>query len=369
MSGGNTVKSIITDGVPAYHYRPSKGWINDPNGLVWFKGYYHIFYQHAPHFETPWHESMHWGHARTKDFVHFEELPPALYPDRDYDKDGCWSGTAVVRDDVLYLFYACVCGETQAVGTACSSDGIHFEKYEGNPVIAAFPPDGSPDFRDPAVCFADGRYRCVMASGNREKHTAVLLLYESEDLLNWRYCGVMREWQNARFAECPSFVKFGDRYLLAASVCREDGHSFSLAVGSFENGRFLVESEGEVDKGPDRYAGQIFSDENGRALLISWVPGWNYAGYAARDIGCMSVPAEITFDDGKLCAFPVDEVSRFMKNEDPALERTESGFRIKREGREDVVYTGEIKSLHCLRDEYILEVFVNGGEEVYTALL
>ena len=102
MSGGNTGKNMINS-IPAYHYRPSKGWINDPNGLVWFKGYYHIFYQHAPHFEIPWHESMHWGHARTKDFVHFEELSPALYPDRDYDKDGCWSGTAIVKDDTLYL--------------------------------------------------------------------------------------------------------------------------------------------------------------------------------------------------------------------------------------------------------------------------
>ncbi len=143
--------------MPKYHYRPEKGWINDPNGLVHFKGYYHIFYQHSPHFETPWKESMHWGHARTKDFIHYEELPVALFPDMDYDRDGCWSGTAIVKEDILYLFYACVCGGNQAVGIAYSSDGIRFEKYSGNPVISSYPPDGSPDFRDPAVCFADGR--------------------------------------------------------------------------------------------------------------------------------------------------------------------------------------------------------------------
>ena len=73
---------------PAWHYRPEKNWINDPNGLVYFQGYYHVFYQHAPHFEAPWHEAMHWGHARTKDFLTWEELPIALAPDRDYDRDG-----------------------------------------------------------------------------------------------------------------------------------------------------------------------------------------------------------------------------------------------------------------------------------------
>ena len=66
-----------------YHYKPKKGWVNDPNGLVYFKGYYHIFYQHAPNFETPWKEPMHWGHARTKNFIDWEELPVALFPDRD----------------------------------------------------------------------------------------------------------------------------------------------------------------------------------------------------------------------------------------------------------------------------------------------
>ena len=65
-----------------YHYRPSKGWVNDPNGLVYFQGYYHVFYQHAPDYETPWKQPMHWGHARTKDFLKWEELPVALFPDK-----------------------------------------------------------------------------------------------------------------------------------------------------------------------------------------------------------------------------------------------------------------------------------------------
>ena len=131
-----------------YHFKPKKGWINDPNGLVYYKGYYHVFYQHAPDFEVPWQQPMHWGHARTKDFLSWEELPVALYPDRPYDNNGCWSGTAIVKDDVLYLFYASVAEEekTQTVSVAYSLDGIHFEKYVKNPVIDRYPADGGPIF-------------------------------------------------------------------------------------------------------------------------------------------------------------------------------------------------------------------------------
>ena len=89
---------------------------------------------------------MHWGHARTKDFLQWEELPIALYPDREYDKGGCWSGTAIVKDDTLYLFYASIDEKTKAqtVSAAYSSDGIHFEKYPGNPVIKHYPSAGGP---------------------------------------------------------------------------------------------------------------------------------------------------------------------------------------------------------------------------------
>lgn len=79
---------------PKFRFSTKKGWINDPNGLVFFNGYYHIFYQHSPNFEKPWQENMHQGHARTENFLEYEELPVALFPDMPYDKDGCWSGTA-----------------------------------------------------------------------------------------------------------------------------------------------------------------------------------------------------------------------------------------------------------------------------------
>ncbi len=359
-----------------YHFKPQKGWINDPNGLVYFQGYYHVFYQHSPDYEVPWHQPMHWGHARTKDFLHWEELPVALCPDKPYDAGGCWSGTAIVKDEVLYLFYASVLPpeeekyKVQTVSVAYSTDGIHFEKYEHNPVIATYPSEGGPDFRDPALAYIDGKYYCVMATGNEVLQAGRLLLYQSEDLLNWEYDGIMSEWEKARFAECPSFMQSGDKFLLTASVSKLDyRHFFSVMYGSFIDGKFTAEIVGEVDKGPDQYAGQVFLDPKGRTIMMSWIPGWKYKRFAERDVGCMSVAKELSLVDGKIYGYPVEEVQHLLKDSDPSVQRTQTGFIIERNGRDPVVYEGEITDLKILRDEYIVEVFVNGGQSVYSVLL
>ncbi len=358
-----------------FHFQTEKGWVNDPNGLVYFNGYYHIFYQHCPNFEAPWIEPMHWGHARTKDFLTWEELPIALTPDKEYDTNGCWSGTAIVKDDILYLFYASIkkteeTDKFQSVSVAYSKDGIHFEKYEGNPVIPTFPADGGPDFRDPAVCCVDGNYYLIMAAGNPESQTARLLMYQSQDMFHWEYKGIVCQWEQCQYAECPSFMKAGDKFLLSASVRQLDKvHYFSIMYGSFEQGKFTVEYAAEVDKGPDQYAGQIFTDHLGRQILISWVPGWKYKHFREYDVGCMSVPREIKLINGEIYGYPIKELQFLLTDTDPAVKRTENGFVIEREGRDPVVYEGEIKDLKILRDGYIIEVFVNGGKEVYTALL
>ena len=90
-----------------FHFEPKSGWMNDPNGLVYFKGKYHAFFQYYPH--APHWGQMHWGHAVSDDLIHWEELPIALYPDQEYEDDGgCFSGSAVVKDDRLYLVYTSV---------------------------------------------------------------------------------------------------------------------------------------------------------------------------------------------------------------------------------------------------------------------
>ena len=358
-----------------YHFKPQSGWINDPNGLVYFRGKYHVFYQHAPMREVS-DRPIHWGHTATTDFINWEQLPIALYPDREYDDGGCWSGTAIVKDDVLYLFYAgshTPAGadrQTESVCVAYSKDGINFEKYEGNPVIPGFPKDGGPDFRDPAVTQKDGKYYLVMATGNEAAGAARLLLYESEDLFNWNYKGIMSEWKGFKFAECPSFMPYKDKCLLTASVYgNAENHFFSIKYGDFDGKNFAEKLSCSIDRGPDQYAGQAFLDGKGRAILMSWIPGWSWGGVLGKDIGCLSVPKEITVKDGKVFCYPIEELCYLLKESDDAVEITDNGFIIHRGMRDDVVYEGEIKDLKILRDDYIIEVFVNGGEIVYTAVL
>lgn len=182
---------------------------------------------------------------------------------------------------------------------------------------------------------------------------------------------MMSQWQDCRFTECPSFMEVEDGlFLLAALVCPIDKRHFFLVIyGFFENNKFSVCVSAEVDKGPDQYAGQVFRDHLGRNIIISWMPGWAYIGYVAKDIGCMSVPREPKLENGKITAYPVKELRHLLKDDDDAIEWTENGFIVRRDGRDPLVYNGKISDIKILRDVYILEIFLNGGEEVYSVLL
>jgi sucrose-6-phosphate hydrolase SacC (GH32 family) len=111
--------------------------------------------------------------------------------------------------------------------------------------------------------------------------------------------------------------------------------------GSFKNGKFSIEHVGEVDKGPDQYAGQVFRDHKGRNILISWFPGWKYSGYAERDVGCMTCPRQMMLKDGKVYGYPVEEVRHLLTDSDPSVRMTESGFVVERTGREPVIYEAD----------------------------
>jgi beta-fructofuranosidase len=380
---------------PKYHYTPKQHWVNDPNGLCYYKGYYHLFYQHDPDSEFPGMK-MSWGHARTKDFINWEEMPIALSPGDTYDKDGVWSGTAIIKDDVLYVFYASIVNkvnkfDTQTVSVAYSTDGINFTKYEGNPVIDRYPEDGSHDFRDPALVCVDGVYYCVMATGKPELKKARLVYYSSADLLHWKYEGVMQEWDNGKYAECPSIIYDGENLLVTCSVCYLDNrpHEFSVTYGKLIDGKFVPTHSASPEQGPDQYAGQVFRDDKGRNLFISWTPGWRYRGIAnGKNAGTFSIPREIKMVDGKITAYPPKEVLHLLKDSDEFVKITEDGFIVERSAcqiykpdengnpikdylmeRTPVVYKGKIDDIKILRDSYLLEIFLNGGETNFTILL
>lgn len=199
---------------PKAHFTPEIGWINDPNGFVFFRGEYHLFYQFNP-YESVW-GPMHWGHAKSDDLVNWEQLPVALAPDKDYDKDGCFSGSAIVKDDVLWLMYTGhIVNEdgtvSQVQNMAFSTDGIHFEKIEKNPVATA---DGLPeevianDFRDPKIFEKDGHYYSVVATKHQDNVGCIVLL-SSPNLTEWKFESIFLKGEaNQGFVwECPDYFE------------------------------------------------------------------------------------------------------------------------------------------------------------------
>src|SRR2546423_3561670 len=154
---------------PRYHFLPPANWLNDPNGLIHWKGEYHMFYQYNPN--GPFWGTIHWGHAASADLVHWRHLPVALAPTPgSADEHGCFSGCAVDNNGVPTLVYTGVRGEEQLPCIATGSDDmLTWQKYPGNPVIAA-PPDGIDplDFRDHSVWWETDAWYQVIGSGIKD---------------------------------------------------------------------------------------------------------------------------------------------------------------------------------------------------------
>lgn len=307
-----------------YHFMPPAGWLNDPNGLIEYKGKYHLFYQHNP-YDGFW-SCMHWGHAVSEDLVHWEYLPIALAPSESYDdhkKGGCFSGSAVEHDGKLYLIYTGTSnhgrGYEQVQCVACSEDGIHFEKYSGNPVLSA--PEGIPTdfFRDPKVWKKDDTF--YMVCGARKKDYAQALLYRSKDLLNWEFFNVLAESRGewGYMWECPDFFQIGEKFVLMFSPMGAGERTCTYLLGdfSYETGKFNYEICGEIDWGFDYYAPQSFEDSKGRRIIIAWANAWDWMpfwkdwGPTYREgwCGSFAVPREVKLNaDHTLSFVPVEEM-------------------------------------------------------------
>ena len=215
---------------PHFHFLPEKNWMNDPNGLIKWNGQYHLFYQYNPN--GPFHGTIHWGHAVSDDLLHWKDLPLALAPTPDGpDAEDCWTGCAVVHEDVPTLVYTGI--HPQVVCLATSSDDlVTWKKHPANPVIAA-PPDelGSHtggQFRDPFVWKEAGQWHMVIGS-KIEGQGGLVLRYRSVNLLHWEYLGVLlkgdvtqtKPFWTGTVWECPNFFKLDDQYVLVFSVQSE----------------------------------------------------------------------------------------------------------------------------------------------------
>lgn len=344
-----------------YHFEPANGWMNDPNGLIRFGGRYHALFQHYPY--APRWGQMHWGHAVSNDFVHWQELPIALYPDMEYENDGgCFSGSAVEKDGRLYVFYTSVShelGQTQSV--AWSDDGVHFTKYEANPVISKNPL-GSSDFRDPKVTCIDGTYYMVVGTGDNT--SGKVLLFTSDDLLHWTYKNILFEGKDyTPCIECPDFFKLGDRYVLMFSKMNTSERSTIFVVGDFEDGRLVSYSINTPEWGPDFYAPQTFLDGE-RRIMIGWLYHWGKtAPEACPFAGALSIPRGLQIVDDRIQNYPVGEAHYLLRKDSVYVRQNgETLILHDRAGNAVSRHIPGLKTVDILEDTKTVEVFCNGGE-------
>lgn len=316
-----------------YHLMPPIGWMNDPNGFSLYKDQYHLFYQHYP-YDSKWND-MHWGHGVTDDFVNWENVQVALAPDMVYDHKGCFSGTALVEDDVLTLMYTCVNGkkgEIQEQAIASSLDGTHFTKYNENPVVpSAKLPEGiyRGDFRDPKIFKDKDLYYCIAVAKDKD-HGGRVLLFSSKDKKEWDYIRDILpvELDLGTMYECPDFFQLENKDILFLSIIelkREDYRFVNKQSPVYLVGRFMgdkelqIDSIEEIDMGFDFYAHQTVLTKDDRRVMTAWMQAWEESipthelghGWA----GAMILPRELELKGNVLYQKPVREIENYRSNE------------------------------------------------------
>jgi len=301
---------------PQFHFTTRRGWINDPNGLIYHNGEYHLFYQHNP-FERDW-ENMHWGHAVSRDLIHWTELPDALYPDKlgtmfsgstviDYDNT---AGFNKGKTPAMVAIYTAASSDRQVQCVAYSLDnGCTFTKYSGNPVIDSKEMWNSADTRDPKVFWYAPTKHWVMVLNERDGHS----IYTSVNLKNWKYRSHV-----TGFWECPELFELpvdGDKN---NTMWVMYGASGTYMLGSFNGEEFKPVAGKYCYATGSIYAAQTFTNiplGDGRRIQL----GWGRVSHTMMPFnGMMLLPTELTLrttkDGVRLVSIPVKETESLFKS-------------------------------------------------------
>lgn len=294
---------------PSYHFTPLYGWMNDPNGMVYKDGEYHLYFQYNP-YGSKW-GNMHWGHAVSKDLVHWEHLDPAIARD---PVGHIFSGSSVVdkkntagfgKNAIIAIYTNNSVNHDEVQCIAYSNDnGRTFTKYEGNPVLTPF--DGLKDFRDPKVFWYEkGKCWYMIVSADKETR-----FYKSKNLKKWTYVSAFGKGlgQQPCQYECPDFFQLpvnGDKkkmkWVMTMNInpgCWFGGSATEYFVGDFDGKKFTCPDADEVkwlDWGKDHYATVTFSNTGDRVLGITWMSNWQYANLTPfkQNRGANGLPREL----------------------------------------------------------------------------
>ena len=285
-------KNIPQEEKPAFHVSAPVGWINDPNGFSVFKGKVHLFYQYHP-YSRDW-GPMHWGHSVTEDMIRWEQLPAALAPDQEYDREGCFSGSAIEADGKQALIYTGVTteklpdGKEEVRQNQCIAwgDGKDYVKAEKNPVVTGdmLPEKCSRvDFRDPKIWEDNGTYHMLVGCRSEEIPGQVVL-FSSKDLKEWKFETILAENKTGEIGvmwECPDFFSLGEKHVLICSPQHmrakgyefHNGHNSLYFTGDYDSEKHTFEKDAPVslDYGLDFYAPQTTLLPDGRRVMIAWM--------------------------------------------------------------------------------------------------
>ena len=410
------------------HLRAPEGtWINDPNGFIYDQGKYHLFYQHFP-YAAEW-GTMHWGHAVSEDLVHWIHQPIALFPTKEYDKNGVFSGCAVKKDEKLWFYYTAVKYletdpedihrplndryETSQV-LITSEDGFHFDNWKDKQQVigcAAFGMDANA--RDPKVWQYNGEWYMILG-GTEGGHAAQVTFCKSKDGIHWEFVNQYKHAPYGRIVECPDvfYVDGGYVFLGSGMYLMDDeenhAHQAICTPALFEEGNCRLELPEQyqfIDLGLDLYAPQTTLDAQGRRMMVAWmrmpeaVDGrWN---------GMMCMPRLVELRDGQVYFPAHPSVADAFSKKIPDLKQLDGnmpyrirvtmkrdemldigGYKIWIQGdcvRTDRSQLFPVKGEGCRQasttplhgnydldifvDSQIIEVFVNGGQYVISHIV
>lgn len=311
---------------PIYHIHPEFGLLNDPNGLAYFNGYYHLFHQWYPYGTT--HGMKHWAHLKSKNLVEWTREEVALIPTEDYEAHGAYSGTSIEIDNKLYLYYTgnIKLDKMNRSSNQClaimGGDG-NIQKHPSNALIEGVPQGYTGHVRDPKVFKKNDQYYMILGA-QRLDETGTFIVYQSPNGIEWKLLGelILKNF-NQEFGymwECPDYAQIDGKDLLVFSPqgIEPQGEKYknlfnvTYVIGKLdiENLTFEVESFDEFERGFDFYATQMFKGKEEQTLLLAWA-GLGEFEYPTDEFGwahCLTFPREITIKDNKVIQFPAKEL-------------------------------------------------------------
>ncbi len=354
------------------HLEPPMGWMNDPNGLCYFGGYYHVYFQYTPASATGDGDRL-WGHYQSKNLLDWTFMGTVFFQDTPWDKDGVYSGSAFVVGDTLHLFYTGnvkEAGDHDYITSGRGANVIHVTSKDGHTMSekevllknADYPDFCSNHVRDPKIWFEDEKWHMVLGARSLDD-TGLVLFYESNDLQRWIYSGCDSIDDFGYMWECPDVINLGEKKFLSLSpqglAHLEYDNQNVYSSGYFSYDDKLLDFR-EWDKGFDFYAPQTFVAPDGRRIIIGWM-GIGDIPYEnpTVELGyqhCLTLPRVVTLGaDGCLLQAPVSEIDALRRDE----KKLSDGEKINMQLPFDL--TADVTGKFSIKISEGLEIFWDGS--------